>query len=335
MKKIIITFSKKYKTLFLCVLVTFFLSLSACNQLSEQTLATQASNASKLKVVATTTIVGDVVSQIGGEWIELTVLLPLGVDPHSFNPSPQDIAKVAEADLIFANGAGLEEFLEHLIESAGAEEKVIHVSEGIEFLMFEGEQEHEHEEDEMYESEEHGHDHNGADPHTWIDPNNVLIWVHNIEHELSESDPGNMNSYANNAQKYEAQLRELDTWIRSQVAQVSEENRKLVTDHSMFGYYVTQYGFEQVGTLIPAYSTLAEPSAQDLARIEDAIKTHQVKAVFVGNNVNDSLAKRVAEDTGIQLVFVYTGSLSEPGGEAGTYLDYMRYNTRAFVESLK
>jgi ABC-type Zn uptake system ZnuABC Zn-binding protein ZnuA len=127
----------------------------------------------------------------------------------------------------------------------------------------------------------------------------------------------------------------LDAWIREQVAHITEENRKLVTDHALFVYFSEEYGFQQVGALIPGYSTMAAPTAQDLAAIEDAINELDVKAIFVGNTVNSALAERVAADTGTQLIFVYTGSLTESDGEAPTYIEYMRYNTQAFIDALK
>ena len=308
------------KIVFWLLAVVF--TLSAC-----VAQAVETTNDGKIKVVATTTIVGDVVSQVGGNLIELSVLLPVGTDPHSFDPTPQDIAKVAEADVVFANGAGLEEFLDNLIESAGAEEKVIHVSEGVNFLIFEG--------DAYSEQEGEEHDHEGVDPHTWTDPNNVLIWVDNIEQELSELDPENAEAYTANADQYKAELKVLVAWIREQVALITAESRKLVTDHTLFSYFADEYGFEQVGALIPGYSTLAEPSAKELAEIEDAIAALDVNAIFVGNTVNPALAERVVDDTDTQLVFVYTGSLSKQGEGAETYLEYMRYNTAAFVEALK
>ena len=281
-----------------------------------------AGDSGKLQVVATTTIVGDVVAQVGGNWIELHVLLPVGSDPHSFDPTPQDIAKVADADIVFANGAGLEKFLDTLIESAGADERVVSVSEGITLRGL--------------ETAPPGDDESpGTDPHTWVDPNNVLVWVDNIEHALAAADPDHAANYAENAARYRKQLTDLDAWIRQQVEEIPPENRKLVTDHTLFGYFADEYGFEQVGALIPGYSTLAEPSAQELAAIEDAIREYGVPAIFVGNTVNPALAERVAEDTGTQLVTVYTGSLSGPDGDAPTYLDYMRYNVTAFVEALK
>ncbi len=312
---------KKKMTNINCILLFLAMfALTACSTKADNTTADGLANGEKLKVVATTTIVGDVVSQIGDDRIELQVLLPVGIDPHGFNPTPQDISKVADADLVFANGAGLEEFLDNLIESAGAKDKVIHVSDGIDFLVFEGEQK--------------AHDHTGIEPHTWTDPNNVMVWVDNIEHELSKRDPENADVYKSNAESYKAELQALDAWIRDQLARISAENRKLVTDHTLFGYFVEEYGLIQVGALIAGYSTLAEPTAKELAGIEDAIQNLNIKAIFVGNTVNPVLAERVTEDTGTALIYVYTGSLSESGDEADTYIEYMRYNTNAFVDAL-
>jgi ABC-type Zn uptake system ZnuABC Zn-binding protein ZnuA len=278
----------------------------------------------KLRVVATTNIVADVVWNVGGDRIELTALMPVGTDPHSFEPIPRDVAAVSDAHVVFANGAGLEEFLEPLLESASATEKVVYVSQGIEIGEFEGER-----------TGEHDHDHGEGSPHTWTDPNNVALWVHTIEGALSALDPDNSASYKADAGAYETALKELDGWIRTQVAQIPETDRKIVTDHSIFDYFADRYGFTQVGTIIPGYSTIAEPSARELAELEDTIRALGIKAVFVGNTVNPSLAERVAEDTGTQLVFVYTGSLSEKGGPADSYIAYVRYNIEAIVSALR
>jgi ABC-type Zn uptake system ZnuABC Zn-binding protein ZnuA len=281
----------------------------------------------KLTVVATTSIVADVVSNIGGEHINVDILLPVGADPHSFEPTPQDIAKVADADIVFANGAGLEIFIAHLLESANAEEKMIEVSEGIMLL--------EHPNAEVEDDDHDDHEGELGDPHTWTDPNNVIIWVENIEAALSKADPANAQSYATNAIAYKTELEEIDSWIREEIAQIPEENRKIVTDHRLIGYYVDEYGLEMAGAIIPGYSSLSEPSAQELAAIEDAIGDLGVSAIFVGNTVNSNLSERVAEDTGVALVFFYTGSLSPADGDAPTYLEYLRYNTNAFVNALK
>jgi ABC-type Zn uptake system ZnuABC Zn-binding protein ZnuA len=148
-------------------------------------------------------------------------------------------------------------------------------------------------------------------------------------------DPSNAAAYQGNAENYLVELQSLDTWIRDQIAEIPKSERKFLADHGLFEYYAVAYGFEQVGTLIPGYTTLAEPSAQELAGLEDAIKAHGVKVILVGNTANPSLAERVSGDTGTRLVYVYTGSLSEPDGGASTYLSYMRYNTNAIVSALK
>jgi ABC-type Zn uptake system ZnuABC Zn-binding protein ZnuA len=320
---------QSYPKILLLTLLFLLLAsvLAACAQPGSEG---PAAGDGRLQVVATTTIVGDVVSQVGGEQIDVHVLLPVGADPHSFDPTPQDIAKVADADLVFANGAGLESFLDPLIESAGAADRMVKVSEGIELRQLSGgttEADHNDSEDHDQQS--------GLDPHTWTDPNNVMVWVENIQQALSKQDPANAESYAANASAYTAELKSLDTWIREQVAQVPQDRRMIVTDHTLLGYFADEYGFTQVGALIPGYSTLAEPTAKDLADIEDAIRNQSVPAVFVGNTVNPALAERVAQDTGVRLVYFYTGSLTAPGGDAGTYLEYMRYNVGVIVAALK
>ena len=303
------------------LLAVFSLLLTACGGAN-----VPAQDSGKLTVVATTSIVADVVAKVGGDNIDLEILLPVGTDPHSFEPTPQDIAKVADAEVVFANGAGLEEFMQNLLESADATNKIVEVSDGIALLEHPAED---------HETGDEDHDHEMGDPHTWTDPNNVMIWVNNIEAALSKADPANAETYTANAAAYDAELSDADAWIREQIATIPEANRKIVTDHQLLGYYIEEYGLDMAGAIIPGYSSLSEPSAQELAAIEDAIRQTGVKAVFVGNTVNSNLAERVSEDTGVTLVFFYTGSLSPADGDAPTYLDYLRYNTNAFVEALK
>jgi ABC-type Zn uptake system ZnuABC Zn-binding protein ZnuA len=282
----------------------------------------------KLRVVATTSVVADVVSRVGGDHLDLTVLLPLGSDPHSFEPTPQDVAAVANAHVVFVNGAGLEVFLEPLLENAGGEAGVVPVSHGVELLRAEGE----HEDEGEHEEE---HEHGEYDPHVWFDPNNVLVWTSNIEEALSTLDPAGAAVYEANAEAYAAELRALDAWIREQVARLPEANRRLVTDHTSLTYFVQRYGFEQVGAVFVGYSTLSAPSARDLAELQEAIQDSGVKAIFVGTTVNPALADQIAQDTGVQVVLLYTGSLSEAGGPADSYLAMMRFNVSAIVEALR
>jgi ABC-type Zn uptake system ZnuABC Zn-binding protein ZnuA len=182
---------------------------------------------------------------------------------------------------------------------------------------------------------EEQHEHAVGDPHTWMNPNNVILWVQNIAAALAQADPANATAYQENAAAYTAELQALDEWICQQVAQISPERRKLVTDHASLGYFADEYGFEQVGLVIPSLSTSAAPSAQELAALQDAIRQENVRAILVGMTVNPTLAAQVAADTGVQLIFVYTGSLSAAGEEADNYLAFMRYNVTAIVNALK
>jgi ABC-type Zn uptake system ZnuABC Zn-binding protein ZnuA len=327
----------------LAILAALLVSISACGPSEPAVISESASHqgrenenglplfaavllgpGEKPKLVATTSIVADVVRNIGGDQIDLITLMPLGADPHTFEPTPRDVSAVSDAHALFANGAGLEAFLEPLLESADAQDKIVEVSRSIGLLEFGGERRPQNE-----------HDHDSGDPHTWTNPKNVLVWVDNIKRALIALDPSNAGIYEANAEAYTAELVELDGWIREQVGQIPTEKRQLVTDHQFFAYFADAYGFTQVGAIVPAYSTVAEPSARELAELEDAIKELGAKAVFVGKTVNPSLGQRVAEDTGTRLVFLHTGSLTEPGGDADSYLVYMRRNVQAIVDALK
>lgn len=317
------------KRVYLTAVVLLGALVSACGAQGETSVAGEATEAAgsaggKLRVVATTTIVGDVVRAVGGDSIELTTLMPLGTDPHSFDPSPRDVAAVADADVVFMNGVDLEAFLERMLEGAGGKAEVVVLSDGVELRELKDEHEGE-------SSEEHG----DYDPHVWFDPNNVMVWVDNIEEALSRFDAANAQTFHEHAQAYRSELQELDGWIRAQVEQVPEANRSIVADHDTFGYLAAGYGLRTVGTIVPGYSTLSEPSAQELADLENTIRDLGVKAVFVGRTVNPNLARRVEDDTGVKLVFLYTGSLSESDGPAGSYLEFMQYNVSQIVEALR
>jgi len=271
--------------------------------------------AAPLRVAATTSIVGDVVRAIGGDGVIVTVLLPAGADPHAFEPTPKEMASLGDVQTIFANGAGLETFLDSLLASVGV--PIVSVSDGIAFRGF-----------------AQGSEEQGVDPHVWFDPMNVIVWTESIARQFATLDPANAEGYATRALAYEQELKDLDVWIVEAVAAIPRERRKLVSDHEAFGYFVDRYGFDDVGTVIPGLSTLAEPSAQGLAALEDAIREHGVPAIFVGVSVNPALAEQVAQDTGARIVFLYTGALSGTAGPAGTYLDLMRYDVRTIVQAL-
>ncbi len=283
----------------------------------------------KLKVVATTSIVGDVVSNIGGEAIDLTVLMDVGQDPHSYEPAPKALAAIEDADIVFVNGLDLEEVLMASIENI-ATGVIVPVSAGIEPLAF-ADQEHEGETD--------GHDHSAGDPHFWVDPNNVIVWVENIAHILAEADPVNRETYQANAESYTAELEALDSYIREQVTLIPEANRKLVTDHGLYSYFADEYGFEIVGTVTPSFSTTAGASAGDVARLVELIQAEEVPALFIGTTASQglqNLAEAISGEVGeqVKVLPLLTGSLAPEGEPGDTYLGYMRFNIDQMVEGL-
>lgn len=283
----------------------------------------------RLQVVATTSLVADAVSVVAGERIDLHVLLPPDADPHTFEPSPQEVALITRADLVFMNGLGLEGFMQDILENAGSNAEVVIVSRGVDTIAL-GEAH-------VEESAESEHDdgQGGEDPHVWMNPLNVSIWTQNIADALAELDPENAEPYQANAMAYIAELEDLDAWALEQVGQLPMEKRILITDHESFGYFAEHYGFILVGALIPGYSTAGEPSAAELAALEAAIREHDVPAIFVGISVNPALAEQVTSDTGIQLIPLYTESLSSEKGRPSTYLEMMRFNVEAITAALK
>ncbi|MGD8621667.1 MAG: metal ABC transporter substrate-binding protein [Anaerolineales bacterium] len=283
----------------------------------------------KLNVVATTNIVYDVVQNVGGELIQLEALIPRGSDPHAYEPSPGDLQTLVQADLIFINGVDLEEPLHPTFSEIANDTAIVSLSEGLTLQAF---SEDKHEAEVADEAEDHDHD--GSDPHVWLDPLNIEIWTENASRSLSAVDPAHADQYQVNADLYRQQLQDLHSWTLEQVSEIPVEQRKLVTDHRALGYFAARYSFELIDTVIPAYSTAAEPSARELGELVDVIEAESVRAIFVGTNVNTNLADRVAQDTGIQVVPLYIGTLSSPEGPAGSYLAMMKYNVEAIVAAL-
>lgn len=255
--------------------------------------------AAPLSLLATTSILGDVVRQVAGELVDLTVLLPPDTDPHTFQPTPQEIALLSRADLVFVCGAGLEEALAPFLSQA---RRVVDLSQGIELRTSPD---------------------GRVDPHVWLSPPNVAIWVEEIAAALAELDPAHAEEYHARAQAYRRELALLDSWIEEQVRKIPEGRRVLVVDHLAFGYFADRYGFRQLA-ILPGFSTLAEPSARELAQLEQEIRRLGVPAIFISHTTASPLVEQVARDTGVRVVRLYVGALSGPDGPAPTYLELMR-----------
>jgi ABC-type Zn uptake system ZnuABC Zn-binding protein ZnuA len=277
----------------------------------------------KLRVVATTAILGDVVRNVGGDTIDLTVLIGPGQDPHAYEPAPRDVAAMEKAQVVFENGLGLEAGLDTTIRAAASHgQPVVEVSTGAKILG------------NSTAASAAGEHAAAGNPHVWFDPTNVGVWVHNIETTLSALDPQNAAAYRTNAASYAQKLTELDAYIQAQVAKIPVERRKLVTDHEALEYFAARYGFTIVGTVIPSYSTIAEPSAANMTDLINKIRADKVPAVFVGTTANPKVAEVVANETAAKVLPLYSESLGAPGSGADTYLGMMRTDIDRIAQGL-
>ncbi|MDC7232730.1 MAG: metal ABC transporter substrate-binding protein [Spirochaetales bacterium] len=329
-----------------------------------------------ITVVTSTSIVNDVVKEIAGDSVEIFSLIAKGTDPHSYEPTPRDMARVETADIVFTNGFDLEENLMSVLETVSTG-MIVEVSRTIEadYDDHEGEEHHEddhhdhegeehhdddhhdhegeepheddhhdHEgeephEDDHHDDDHHGHNHDGADPHTWMSPLNVLQWVDVIEQALAAADPGNSSVYAANADAYRAELLNLDTWIREELDVLPPDHRVLVTDHNVFSHFAEEYDFEVIGTIIPGFSTSAEPSAGEISKLISLLEKEHVEAIFIGEASGEGIRK-LAEtlnresDHEISVHEILTGSLREEGSEGDNYIDFMKYNVNQIISGL-
>jgi ABC-type Zn uptake system ZnuABC Zn-binding protein ZnuA len=319
----------------------------------------QANQISSPRVLVVENFLADIAQNIAGERLTVQSLIPSGVDPHSYQPSPQDVARIAESDLLILNKLGMEEALENVLRNAGGDFILVEAAAGLadrtekeghhEDHLYEDENEHhendhhedeqEHHEDEAHTHEEdgehHGHAHDG-DPHFWLNPINVITYVENIRDGLIQVDPEGKQEYTRNADAYINELKELDAWIVEQVEQIPAQRRMLVTNHESLGYFADRYGFDVIGTIIPSATTGATPSAQDLAALTRQIQESGAPAIFLETGTNPRLAEQLVAETGIKIApGIYSHSTTLGEGPASTYLEMMRYNTSVIVEALK
>ena len=332
--------------------LTLIILLAACTPIAPGTTsasadAPQASTSGPpVRVVTTTNFVADWARVVGGSRVEVFSLLPVGGDPHTFLPGARDVAQVADADVVFTVGLGLEgEWLHELVHNASADEsKIVALGESvdpIEFTMVDmhdehgDEDEHEDEDDHSDEGDHEEHAHGLLDPHFWFDPIRVKVAVNEVAARLSAIDPENAGDYLRNASEYGEQLDELHAWIQEQVGTVEPGRRLLVTSHDSLSYFAEAYGFEIVGLVIPSLATHVEPSAEHIAGVVDVVRELEIRAVFGETTVSERLAQTIATETGAELVRLYSGSLGPEGSGADTYLGMVRTNVERIVGALR
>jgi ABC-type Zn uptake system ZnuABC Zn-binding protein ZnuA len=292
------------------------LLLAGCSPVATSTLKPEIGTP---LVLASTSFLADIAQNVAGDRLVVDTLLPLGVDPHTFQPRPADAAKVAASTVLILNGAEYEHFIEPLLDNAGGERLVIEASSGLTPRPSTDDLEHE-----------------GGDPHFWLDPGLVITYVENIRDGLIAADPEGTDVYKANADAYIAQLKELDGWIQSQVATLSPEERLLVTNHEALGYFADRYGFTIVGAVVPSLSSEASPSAQEMAALVDQINASSATAIFLDASDNPSLAEQIAREAGVEVITgLHLESLTAADGPAPTYIDMMKFNTELIVSNIK
>jgi zinc/manganese transport system substrate-binding protein len=275
----------------------------------------------RMKVVATFSILGDFVQQVGGERVEAVTLVGPDGDAHVYSPTPADGRRLSDAKVVFMNGMNFEGWIERLVKASGTKAALVEVSKGIKVIATRG---HRH--------DKHGHGH-AADPHTWHDVANAKAYVRNIRDALSSADPDGKAMYAANAEAYLEKLDTLQIEVKNAVERIPASSRKIITSHDAFAYFGNAYGIEFVAP--QGVSTESEASAKDVARIIQQIKRERIKAIFVENISDPRLIQRIAQETGARIgERLYSDALSPPDGPAGTYIEMMRHNIRAISMAL-
>lgn len=306
--------------------------------------------AQPLKAVATFSIVGDWVANVGGDKIELVVLVGPDADSHGYEPTPRDMLAIAGADIVFENGLGFETWLDALYDASGSRAQRVVVTQGVDPIAaaesgaqhdhhhedHDHDPDHDHDHDHHHEDHGHeGHDHGEFDPHTWHDVRNAVIAVELIRDALAEADPANAASYSANAASYLEELEALDALVSLEASRLPEQRRKLVTNHHSMGYFARAYGFEVIGTLLPLSTDVGEAAAGDMSALVDAIRAAGIPALFVENVANSSLIERIAAEAGVTVApSLYTDALGAPGSAGDTYLNMFRHNLAVITAAL-
>jgi zinc/manganese transport system substrate-binding protein len=277
----------------------------------------------RLKVVTSFSILADITKAIGGEAVDVVSLIEAGADAHLFEPRPNDIKRLSDADIIIMNGLGFEPWLDRFKSSSGRTPLRVMAAEGITPLDFD---DHNHAVDSTS-------DHEIFDPHAWQDVNNVRIYARNITTALSARDPDHRALYNENLARYDEALLKLDQNIRTAIAAIPPARRKLVTTHDAFGYFARAYGIKMIAPL--GVAPEAQPSAKDLARIIRQIRAEAIPAIFLETMIDPRLAQQLAAESGAKIGgTLYSDTLSAKNGPAGTYITMMETNIRALTDAL-
>ena len=299
------------RTLLTCIAVVLLLTLAA---------AASDSTDRPIRAVATFSILGDMVSRIGGEHVAVTSLVGPGGDAHVYSPTPSAARAVSEAHVLVVNGLHFEGWLDRLIEASDFSGVRVVVTAGIQPIIVE-------------DADGDDHDHGATDPHAWQSLGHAVVYVDNIAAALAKADPDNASTFYRNRAAYVAEIEALDADIRSMFADLPAGSRTIVTSHDAFQYFGRDYGLTFIAP--QGLSTASEASARDVARLIELIRDQGIRAVFPENVADSRLLKRIADETGATIGgTLYPGALSGPDGPVPTYLDMMRHNARTLAQAL-
>lgn len=284
--------------------------------------------AGPVPVVATFSILADIVRRVGGERVAVTALVGPDGDAHSYAPTPADAGRLASARLIVTNGLGFEGWMSRLIRSSGTRAGVVTATRGIQPLAAEGSHAHGH-----GHAHRHGHAHGAHDPHAWQDASLVKTYVANIASALAEADPEGKADFASRAAAYTAELDALHAEIRQAMAAIPRERRRILTTHDAFRYFARAYEVDFIA--VRGVSSDSEPSAREIAALIRQIRQGRIAALFMENMSDPRSIERIAAETGARIGGrLYSDALSPPDGPAATYLDLMRHNSRQIAGAL-
>ncbi len=309
----------------------FSMLLAACLLLSGINGQASASTTRTLSIVTSFSILKDLIQQVAGDRAQVTSLVGIGGDAHSYSPSPSDSVLLARADLIVVNGLGFDEWLRDLAKASGTTAPIFTATAAIRPIMVSEEKGHSH--------GGHSHSHEGGrvpDPHHWHDADNVILTLKAIELELSRIDPAGADFYSARNAAYAAEFRELDQWARKQFETIPRERRKLVTSHDSIAYLARRYQLRVVNTAMGSLSTeSADPSAGQLAAVIRSIRKEKVPAVFFDTTHSGKLMEQIASETGVKVAPpLYTDSLGDKDSPASTTLSMLRHNVNIITQSL-
>ena len=331
-------------------LISIAMLMIACgsDDESSQTQLSDQSSEKQISVLATTAMLGEYVKQVAGDNIDVQVLMPYGSDPHHFEPSPQDVAKIESADLVFYVGLKYETrpLLKLLENTTNTNQTLIEIGEKINPIEFKEDDHDEHEghghDEDKDEHGEHGgkdeheghegHDHGVYDPHFWFDPTRVSLAVDAIKIALVNIDPENKDSYETSANNYTAKLTELDVQTKDLISTIPADQRKFITTHEALGYLEARYDVEVLTAIIQSITTEDTATPKQLVNVIEEIKEHEIKVLFMEAESPTKAAEVIAQETGVTLV---SGLWVETLQENQTYIDFMENNVNIIVENLK